>query len=161
MSCYRAIAIVIAMSLVAGAVAEDKKEITFSKEEQKIIDLTNQARAKEKLPPLKANPLLFKSALAHAKNMARQKKMDHVLDDKTPADRIEAAGYDWLECGENLAYWEQLVPETIVAGWMNSPPHRKEIMNAVFDEIGVSIVRIGDGKYYYVQNFGKQRTKPK
>src|SRR5262249_35732049 len=93
--------------LIAGlAPAADTKtdEAKLSKDEQRIRDLTNEARAKEKLPPLKVNATLVKVARAHSANMAKQGKMEHVLDDKNPAQRIEKAGYDYRSVGENIAW---------------------------------------------------------
>src|SRR5438874_2719232 len=57
-------------------------------QEKKLLDLTNAERKKEELPPLKFNPTLMKVARDHSKNMAKQSKMDHVLDGKNPRDRI-------------------------------------------------------------------------
>ncbi len=143
------------------AKAEDKEKLTVSKEAQQIIDLTNEARAKEKLPPLKPHPLLFKSANVTAELCAKQKKSEHVINGKDPGQRIDDVKYNWEECGENLADWNRLDPKRIVDGWLKSPVHRKEIMNPVFDEIGIGIVKIGNGDYYYVQHFGKRRAEPK
>ena len=55
--------------------------------------MTNKARAKEKLPPLKLNSVLTKVARAHSANMAKQEKMEHELDGKNPSQRIKEAGY--------------------------------------------------------------------
>src|SRR5438128_8340512 len=82
---------------------KDKAEFKISEDEQTIVDLTNKARAKEKLSPLKPNEALFKAARAHSANMAKQQKMEHVLDDKNPSDRAKAAGYKYSFIGENNA----------------------------------------------------------
>src|SRR5690242_15636055 len=89
----------------AGLSFADTKpdETKLSKEEQRVLDLANEARAKEKLPPLKANATLAQVARAHAANMAKQHKMDHVLDGKNPAQRVDKAGYDYSSMGENIA----------------------------------------------------------
>src|SRR2546422_203152 len=44
----------------------------LSREEQTILDLTNQARKQAELPPLKPNAVLFGVARAHSTNMARK-----------------------------------------------------------------------------------------
>src|SRR5438105_3825929 len=85
------------------ALAETNEDFKLSEDEQAIVDLTNKAREKEKLAALKPNPVLFKVARAHSANMAKQKKMEHVLDDKNPADRLKAAGYKYEWMGENVA----------------------------------------------------------
>src|SRR5262245_24426929 len=84
--------------------ADKDDKLTLSKEEQQILDLTNKAREEAKLPPLKPNLTLFKVARAHSANMAAKEEMNHVLDGKTPPDRIKAAGYQYSWAGENIAY---------------------------------------------------------
>ena len=57
--------------------------------------------------------------------------------------------------GENLA-GGQLTPEQAMEGWMNSPPHRENIMNPDYTLLGVAYVYRPDSKYkhYWVQHFG-------
>src|SRR5262245_17823641 len=89
---------------------DDKKdEIKLTAEEQAVIDLTNAERKKAEkdgkpldLKPLKMNPKLMDAARKHAENMAKQDKLEHVLDEKTPADRVKTAGYKYRACGENI-----------------------------------------------------------
>jgi uncharacterized protein YkwD len=145
---------------LAGAAEAKKDELKLSKDEQRILDLTNEARAKEKLPALKANATLMKVARAHAANMAEQKKMDHVLDGKTPAQRVEKAGYDFRSVGENIAYADKgAAVKQIFKGWMESEHHRENILASKYDEIGLGIATDNKGNTYYAQVFGKQRPK--
>jgi uncharacterized protein YkwD len=147
--------------LGAGLVcaAETKKDETkLSKDEQHILDLTNEARAKEKLPALKVNATLLKVARAHAANMAKQHALEHTLDGKTPAERVEKAGYDYRSMGENIAVGDKRVKiDRIFKGWMESPHHREHILSDKFDEIGIGIAADDKGEVYYAQVFGKQR----
>jgi len=140
----------------SSAETKEKAEFQLSKDEQAIVDLTNAARAKDKLEPLKVNPTLCEVARAHAANMAKKEKMEHVLDGKNPAQRVTAAGYRYRRMAENIAYSNQLGPKRIVAGWMDSPMHRENILNERFREIGVGIARSKDGDVYYTQVFGTQ-----
>lgn len=43
---------------------------------------------------------------------------------------------------------------TVVAGWMNSPGHRKEILKAPYREMGVSVVSPRRGETYWCVVFG-------
>jgi uncharacterized protein YkwD len=126
---------------------------------QKVVDSTNQARAKANLPPLELNDLLSKAATAHSANMGRKGELSHKLDGKLPTDRVEAAGYDYAWVGENIAVTGIDPPEEIVRRWLESPAHREQIMNAKFREIGVGIVRNDKGEIYYTQVFGTARKK--
>jgi uncharacterized protein YkwD len=147
--------------LLCGAAKKDQPETTkgepelkLSRTEQAIVDLTNKARAKEKLPPLKPNAVLFKVARAHSANMAKKGRMEHVLDGKNPAQRVAAAGYDYTWVGENIAESDELNPRHIVKGWMKSPHHRENILKKEFREIGIGVVRNDKDEVYYTQVFG-------
>lgn len=149
----------------AGAVGQkdDKKDaLKITEDEQAVIDLTNAERKKAEkdgkpldLKPLKMNPKLMDAARKHAENMATQDKLEHVLDEKTPADRVKAAGYKYRACGENIA-WNAKTPKAVVEGWMNSEGHRENILKPEYSEIGVAVVKNKKGERYWVQVFGKQ-----
>lgn len=165
-------ALILACGLVSAAGGQEKKdakdkkdtkdvkkkdEFKVSAEEQGVIDLTNAERkgAETPLPALKMNPKLMDAARKHAANMAAQEKMDHVLDGKNPADRADAAGYKYQSLGENVAAG-QTTPKQVVKGWMNSPPHRENILKDDYTEIGVAVAKGKDGMLYWVQVFGRQ-----
>lgn len=147
---------------------KDKDKFVISKDAQQIIDLTNQARKKMNLEPLKPNPLLFKCAQGHSENMAKQMKAGHDLDGKNPADRVDASGYYYKTCGENVGTIpynvkppiakNQLIP-TLFNGWMNSPIHKREILRAEYQEIGIGIAQDKNGSYYYTEVFGTEAKK--
>ncbi|GIW82367.1 MAG: hypothetical protein KatS3mg105_4174 [Gemmatales bacterium] len=131
--------------------------VPFAKIAEQVLELTNQERKQMKLPPLKMNPRLVEAALKHSENMARQDKLAHVLDDKTPGDRIKEAGYQFARYGENVAYSSTIDAKLIVNGWMNSEGHRKNILHKDFEEIGIALARNEKGKVYWTQVFGKPR----
>jgi len=135
-----------------------KDDLKLTKEEQGVIDLTNEERKKADLPPLKANLKLMVAARGHAENMAKQDKLDHVLDEKQPADRVKAAGYDYGYLGENVA-WNQADPKEVLESWMNSQNHKDNILNKDYAEIGVAVAKNAKGERYWVQVFAKQPDK--
>jgi uncharacterized protein YkwD len=154
-----ALLLALAAPPLCGGGANDDKPAAgrLTEDEQAVLDLTNAARAaaEKKLPPLKANPKLMEAARKHAANMAAQDKMEHVLDDKSPADRLKAAGYKYRVFGENIA-WGAKGPKDVVAGWMDSEPHRENILKPEYTEIGVAVARNAKGEPYWVQVFGKR-----
>ncbi|AMV29689.1 Cysteine-rich secretory protein family protein [Gemmata sp. SH-PL17] len=146
-------------SFFSGAPADDKKDapredLKLTADEQAVVDLTNAERKKADLQPLKPNPQLMEAARGHAQNMAKQDKLEHVLDDKTPADRTKAAGYKSGTIGENIA-WNQKSAKDVVAGWMDSEMHRDNILKKDYTEIGVAVAKNEKGEPYWVQVFGK------
>ncbi len=143
--------------LLAPMANAEEKKLKLSDEEQMILDLTNKERAKKKLPALKPNPILFLVARAHSKNMAKQQKMQHKLDGKTPAQRVDGAGYNFRSTGENIAAgdpsWK--IPG-VVQAWMESKGHRENILSRKYVEIGIGVGTSEKGEKYYTQVFGKK-----
>lgn len=126
--------------------------------ETNVFEQTNQERKKMDLPILKLNPELSKIARAHSENMARQGKMEHTLDEKTPFDRLRAAGYKFAKAGENVACGENgSTLANIMKAWMESKPHAANILHMEFTEIGVGIARDKGGQTYFTQLFAKPR----
>jgi len=50
-------------------------------------------------------------------------------------------------------------PAVIVAGWMNSPGHKKTILTAPYEEIGVGFTRTKRGDAFWCVTFGKPASK--
>ena len=140
--------------------AGEAPSFKMTADETKLLELTNQERKKKELPPLRPSPLLFKLARAHSANMAKQEKMDHTLDGKTPFDRMKDAGYPFLRGGENIAAGsgDFGLPE-VIREWMESKGHRENILGPDYTEIGVALARNTGGVVYYTQVFGKPREK--
>lgn len=143
------------VSFTATAAAQEKggARARPSREVEQILERTNAARARAELPPLKLNPLLSRAAQKHTEDMARQQKMDHLLGDKTPADRARAAGYQFSYLGENIAWG--MAPADVVSVWLKSKGHRANILNANYTEIGIGVAKDADGLHYFTQKFGR------
>jgi len=144
----------------ASLAGEKAKPFEQTPNETKIFEMTNEERKKKDLPPLKLNPLLSKIGRAHSENMAKQMKFEHNLDDKTPFDRIRAAGYKYAVAGENIAFGEEDASlQLIMKTWMESNAHRDNILQTQYTEIGIGIARDKMGQAYYTQVFGKPLAK--
>jgi uncharacterized protein YkwD len=109
--------------------------------------LLNSERSRYHLRPLSANRNLTRAAERHAADMEQHKYFSHVSRNGSDfVSRIRRAGYlrncsAWF-VGENLAWGagrHRSTPQGIVAAWMNSPPHRANILNGRFREIGIGI----------------------
>jgi uncharacterized protein YkwD len=151
-----ALAATLAACLIAwtAASAQDQTKFMLTEQEQQLVELVNQERKKLKLPPLKVNPVLCQVARAHAANMARQGKMEHNLDGKTPYDRIKAAGYKYAVAGENLARGNLPLPD-VVKAWIESRVHRENIEDGDFSETGIGLAKGDTDKVYYAQVFAQ------
>lgn len=131
---------------------KEKKPAKLPRDVETILKLTNAERAREKLPPLAFNDLLFKTAQKHSENMAKQGKMEHTLDEEGPGDRARKVGYKFQRLGENIAYG--MTPTEAVAAWMKSEGHRANILEKRYTEIGIGIAKDKEGRLYHTQVFG-------
>jgi uncharacterized protein YkwD len=125
-----------------------------------LVEAHNRERAKEKLPPLRLNPLLAEAARDHARDMAEHKKLSHEgSDGSDPAQRVKRHGYRYQEVGENVADGQTSVEEAM-RSWMNSPPHRKNILGD-FTELGAAVAQAQDTEKtnYWCAVFGRPWPK--
>ncbi|MGB9723659.1 MAG: CAP domain-containing protein [Chloroflexia bacterium] len=105
---------------------------------RRLLVLVNGARWERGIPPLKAEPMLARAARAHALSMAQEDYFGHRgKDNSTPWERIEAAGYQtWQVLAENIAAGYD-TPEKVLAAWLESPPHRSNLLNPELREAGI------------------------
>jgi hypothetical protein len=104
-----------------------------------VVKLVNQARVKENLEPLVVNEKLAKAAQDKADDMIAHDYFAHNSPQGiTPWDWITRNKYSYKYAGENLAMGFIDVQDEQRA-WMNSPDHRKNILNENYQEIGVAV----------------------
>lgn len=104
--------------------------------------LLNEERAAEHLHLLRANAALARLASSYAADMVQRQFFAHVTPGGiTITQRLAMIGYDWQDCGENLAWGqaELSTPAQIFNAWMHSPPHRADILDPTFREVGVGV----------------------
>lgn len=82
--------------------------------------------------------------------MADHKTMSHVGSDGSKLGaRVTREGYQWSTVGENVA-WGYRTVASVMAGWLASSGHCKNIMNPYFTELGAAEVN-----YYWTQVFAR------
>ncbi len=126
----------------------------------------NNARARHNIRPLRLNRKLSRAARRHSRAMARHRFFSH--NSRGGADfveRIRRTGYlsgarSWY-VGENIAYGSrsQSSPRSIARAWLNSPPHRANILNRSFREIGIGLALgtpHGSGGGTYTTDFARR-----
>ncbi|MEU1027160.1 CAP domain-containing protein [Streptomyces mirabilis] len=120
----------------------------------RVVALVNSERGKVGCSPLTLNAKLSKAAQDHSADMASHQNMSHTgSDGSDPGQRITTAGYTWSAYGENVAFGYS-TPEAVMAGWMSSPGHKRNILDCDFKEIGVGLAQPGS---YWTQDFGAAR----
>ena len=117
-----------------------------------VVSLVNQTRAGNSLTGLQNNSQLTSSAQGHTNWMARAQNLTHGTVEEM-SQRIRDAGYTGSPIGENIA-WGQTSPSAVMDSWLNSPPHRANILDSRYRNIGVGCVIDRYGKYWWTQNFG-------
>ncbi len=105
-----------------------------------IIEYTNNYRNKNGLKSLKPNQKLAQAAEAKAEDMFKNNYWDHFSPNNIgPWDFILAEKYDYHFAGENLAK-DFNDSNKLVNAWINSPPHKANILNKNYQDIGIAVV---------------------
>ena len=134
-----------------------------------ILETVNAARAtartcgNQRFPAARQvawNGTLGDAALVHSRDMAEHRYFSHKgRDGRGAAERALQAGYRWLRIGENIAAGQNS-PADVVAGWLSSPGHCANIMQAGFTEMGAAYAirhsRTGE-RVYWTQVFAAPR----
>jgi len=130
------------------------------------LELVNDVRARgtrcggrmvAPAPPLALSGTLANVALGHAADMAEHDYFEHRdLNGQTPADRVRAGGYREKLVGENIAYGPKSVEE-VVQGWLDSPGHCENIMDARFSALGFAYAQGRTGRHglYWVMELAE------
>ncbi|MCC5965244.1 MAG: CAP domain-containing protein [Natronohydrobacter sp.] len=97
----------------------------------------NAERAEAARAPLALSPELNALAQAHACDMVQRGFFSHTSPDgRSMMDRARRAGISGIcAMGENIAQGQSDVP-TVVASWMRSSGHRRNILDRDFNLVG-------------------------
>lgn len=132
--------------------------------EARILELTNEERRKHGRPPLQMDDTLRGIARGHSDDMIVRNFFDHLNPDGlAPQDRIAGRHRRLIGLtGENIWADSEDGPPDLAAvarevmygehGWMNSPPHRANILKPEYTHLGVGITVRG-GELRATQNF--------
>ncbi len=116
-----------------------------------VVAATNAERQDAGCPALDTDRRLARAAQGHASDMAEDDFFSHTGEDGEEfVDRIRDTGHP-SPGAENIAQGQSSAAE-VVAAWMDSSGHRKNILNCSFTDIGVGYDERGD---YWVQDFGR------
>lgn len=123
-----------------------------------VIRYTNQARASHNLQPLSRYLALQSAAQGHSNWMARHNFSHTGHQGSTPHERIKAIGFAGQLTAENIYKFparrdQKKLAKNLVDGWMRSPGHRANILNAQLRYIGVGVAQ-SKNYIYATQNFG-------
>lgn len=108
---------------------------------QGLLDSTNEARAQNNENPLKINSKLTKAAQSKANDMSEKDYWSHdTPSGQAPWVFISKYHYTYQKAGENLAYGFS-DPGEVLAGWLNSPSHRENVLDKSFQDVGFGFAK--------------------
>lgn len=116
-----------------------------------ILDRVNRIRAQHGLRALRFDPNLWVAARDHSAEQRKHGYMGHGSPDparRTLAQRMGQASYGGRVFAEVVA-WGYSDTASVVEGWMNSPDHRRILLDAELTEGSFS--RVGE---YWTGNLG-------
>jgi uncharacterized protein YkwD len=110
--------------------------------------LVNVERAKHGVRSLRSDALLNAAADRHSADMVARQYFAHVTPEgASVTDRVRQTGYlggshDWA-LGEDIGWGTSTLstPAAIFRAFMNSPPHRRVILDRDFRQIGVGVAQ--------------------
>ncbi len=121
------------------------------------VTAANDARRVVGAAPLQLNVRNALAAAGQSAFQAQTQKMAHVgYGGSNAGDRLTAAGYTWSTWGENIAAG-QANCESVLSAWLASPPHRANILNPAFRDIGIGMVLSATGVPYWTMDLATGR----
>jgi cysteine-rich secretory family protein len=118
---------------------------------QILFESANQERTAKGLAPLKWSAALAAAARQHALRMAAKNTLAHQLPGEPGmAERASQAGARFSSLAENVA--EGPSAAGIHRQWMNSPPHRANLLDAQLDSVGIAVAE-RNGALFAVEDF--------
>jgi uncharacterized protein YkwD len=122
------------------------------KSEQRMLELINEERMKAGVKPLVLDKSIVPVARVHSRDMWERSYFAHEdPDGKTPFDRMKEGGIDFRSAGENLALARTV--ERAHIGLMNSPGHKRNILDPAFGRVGIGVIDGGIYGKMFTQNF--------
>jgi hypothetical protein len=106
---------------------------------QALFESANRERAARGRAPLKWSSALAEAALKHAQRMASENTLSHQFPGEPDmVGRASQAGARFSSLAENVAEGPSV--QIIHREWMNSPPHRANLLDPRLDSLGIAVV---------------------
>jgi uncharacterized protein YkwD len=144
------VGVVAVLALAAPAAAAGRTSNVSAEDalERGVLAEINALRADRGLAPLRLNVRLARAADSHSLSMARRGFFAHESHDGSSfSSRLRRfygpRGFSRWSVGENLLWSSPTIdPAGALRMWLNSPPHRKNLLARGWREIGLSAVHV-------------------
>lgn len=140
-----------ALLLAANMPAFARGYVDIPVSSREAANAINRVRAQNGRGPVSLNRDLFDAAEYQARLMAEHDQISHELNGERLAGRVRRAGYDGI-AGENLSAGRSSI-DAVVEGWMNSPGHRRNMLDSRFTEFGLAAARVPGGQPSRFRNY--------
>ena len=127
--------------------------------EQQCLDEVNRVRRARRLARLDFYDDLLPVAREYSRRMAEERFFSHTdPDGRTVRERVDGADIKWRMVGENLAYSNGYINPVAASlhSWMESPGHRRNILDPDFRLTAIGAWIDSDGTVYFTEIFLKQ-----
>lgn len=128
------------------------KEAELTQEEQETLNLINEYRKENGLSELKALSKLQEVAKLKGEDLVNNNYFAHNSPNLgTPFEMLKNNNVEYVIAGENLA--GNITPKRAVNAWINSEPHRENILESKFEYTGICSIESPVYGRVYVQIF--------
>ena len=122
--------------------------------EVELLDLINRYRIQNGLVPLRVNKSLMQASRYHAADMANENYFEHATHNSNShslqrgISTFKRIGrfYDGFANTENIGAG-YTSPQSVFEGWVNSPGHKKNLLNKSATHMGVGYYHNASSKY--------------
>lgn len=125
---------------------------SLTAEEQQMVTLVNEARAQNNVAPLSVDMELTNCARLKSQDMINNNYFSHNSPTYgSPFDMMKSFGISYVKAGENIAGNQAVAAAH--NSLMNSPGHRKNILDPDYTHIGLGIKKGGPYGMMFTQQF--------
>jgi uncharacterized protein YkwD len=107
-----------------------------------MLDLTNQSRRSHGEHVLRLDHRVSHKVKRHSRRMASHEALFHTAN---VSRYLRGRAYSWW--GENVGYTYESDLGTLQRAFMNSPSHRRNVLNGAYDRVGIGVER-RDGRVW-------------
>ena len=123
--------------------AADDPAASVPAQTRAVACLVNWARRQDHRSRLLSRPALQRAAELKGQSVASCGQFSHTPCGAPVTSGVNAAGYRYATFGENLfaGAWGGVSPRDVVSAWLQSPPHRANMLSGRFRHVGAAPVR--------------------
>ena len=119
-------------------------------DERLLADLSNEARRNRGKGLFTLDPQLSRVARKHTAEMIEANALVH-----SPPDELARRTTNWIELNENIGKGADT--RSIFASFMKSDPHRRRILNAKYNHVGIGVLEDPVGTIWVTMVFESNR----